>query len=136
MKTETTCKFCKKGIEVEIDDEYADLGDPFNLLPMASCNRCADLRMRRMRLLDMIRALAMTLLGERNEAALDELKGEMRETAQKLVRKFRELAEDWHHGDCGPWDETMVDALLNGPKYYGNVLGRIWRLSRQPKSML
>ena len=61
MKHATHCKFCKSPITIEIDDEYSKLGDPFKLIGMASCNRCADLRTERRCLEGKIKRVCMIL---------------------------------------------------------------------------
>lgn len=136
MKLQSKCKFCGKGLELDIDDTYYQLGDPHKFIQMAACNRCADLRGRRRSLLESIKLICHILLTETNAAVVKEMKEEARGPLRNVLMKYRDLAEDWHNGDCGDWDEAMVDAILGSPKHYGNVLSKIWTLSRQPKAML
>lgn len=136
MNVETTCKFCKRPITLEIDPSY-DIGkDPMGLVPLACCNRCADLRERRRNIVAALNEVCLSLAAELNPSVLFKMKDEAREGMRTLLMKYRGLAEDWHHGDCGDWDEAMLDAVLASPRNYTSVLGRIWNMSRQPKAML
>lgn len=129
MRHALNCKFCKKPISVEVDDDYAKLGDPYKILPLGCCNRCADLRERRRVLADKVRrtANAFGVLHKPSKAAVEDA----RMVLSNLCHKYAKLIAEWHgqEGEC--WDDTVVDAILETPNCWGEVLGRLWTMYRQ-----
>jgi hypothetical protein len=122
------CKFCGKTLALQVDDSYADLGDPFKLVGMAACNRCADMRVERRKLEHEIRTFALGLIG---------LKGKARQDAEsaaapflhKLLESWLDLAKRWR-GVAVEYDDGMLDSLLAKPEEYADVLMRMWTLAK------
>ena len=125
MIHQTQCKFCHKPIGVEVDDDYAGLGDPFKLLPLASCNRCSDLRVERRNLeLRLERCCSLVSMTGLDEAKRREtLKGVL----GTLSRKYAEMISRWHNHEGSLWDESIVSQLMDNPAHWGNTISHMWR---------
>lgn len=123
------CKFCQKPISVTVDDDYAKLGDPYKILPLACCNRCGDLREQRRALTDRVRRAANAF------GAIHHPSENTVESARKgiggLCKKYAELIAEWHNKDGCCWDEAVVETILANPNQWGEVLGRLWTMYRQ-----
>ena len=137
MHIATTCKFCKIPITVHVDNDYAKLGDPYKLLPLACCNRCADLRVSRRVLEKKIGNICTQLMfaGRKVESAA---RDRARTGLTHWTKEYAKLIAKWHKMDGLCWDEAVVDQLMEKPETWGDVLGRLWTMfkdsqaSRQP----
>ncbi|MGC1452938.1 MAG: hypothetical protein WA830_23150 [Candidatus Sulfotelmatobacter sp.] len=137
MKHATHCKFCHKPITVSIDDDYAALGDPLKLLPLAACNRCADLRVLRRTLEKKVAILCGRLIfssGKLDASALSKAKTGL----AHWTREYARMIARWHSLEGLCWDEAIVEQLMEKPDTWGDALGRLWTMfkdsqaSRQP----
>jgi hypothetical protein len=127
MKHATNCKFCKIPISVSIDDSYAELRDPFKLIQIAACNRCADLRITKRKLEGKIKIVVMGYaLSSAKEAREIELK--IREVLTDYTKQYAHLIAVWHKRDGMLWDEEVVNSLIDRPKYWGDSLKRLWTM--------
>jgi hypothetical protein len=134
MKTiDAKCQFCHKPIRLEIDDAYALLGDPLGLVPIAACNRCADLRVSRRELETQIRGYCAKLQAKLMKMSQDD-RASVAEHVGHLLRKWCGLASAWRGGHV-TLDEGMVEAVMARPLEYASILGSIWRLA-QPEPEL
>ncbi len=130
VKFGTNCKFCKKPISVMVSKEYRELGDPYQLLDMAACNNCADVRAWRRELEDKIGRLCnkvdriWRILSEDSKA---ELRGKLIEATQSYARMISKT----HFMDGMKWEEGIVDVLIAKPKEWPDVLTRMWKMFDQ-----
>ena len=121
----TSCKFCHRPITVEIDDDYASLGDPFKIIPLASCDHCADLRVERRGLeFRLARASSIVSLLPVGEAKKREA---MRAILERLTRAYAKLIARWHRMDGELWEPGIVDQIMDNPLKWGNTIGHMWR---------
>lgn len=127
----TTCKFCNQPITVEIDDGYAAMGDPFKLLKLAACNRCADLREEK-RMLEAKFKRACSLLSavpvgdpKRRET--------MRNVLEVLTKKYAEMIARWNGMDGSLWEEAILNTLMERPDRWASIIGKMWGAFREWK---
>lgn len=130
MKHPTSCKFCKKSIVLEIDDSYDVLGDPRKIIPLAACNRCADLRVRRRNLEDAANKVAMRLV-QAGDKVSSELSANSREAFTKITKKYTILIADWVNSTAPFWDQTIVELLMEKPDRWPTILQQCWKLYKQ-----
>lgn len=123
----TQCRFCKKPITLEIDNDYVALGMPFDfILELAACDRCAELRERRSRLETKIGKACtfIEFLGDRDAKQ----RAIMRNILLSLARKYGKLILDWHN-ELGDFDSPIIAAkLADDPSKWGEHLSEYWRL--------
>ena len=126
-KFSTECKFCKKPITIEISQSYFGLNDPFKLLPLASCNKCSDLRVERIGIENSVKRVAMILhLAGRNRSS--EMVSRSRDSFIKLTQKYANLIARWNGMDGGAWDVEGVELLLDKPDHWSKILGEFWKM--------
>lgn len=128
MKHATNCKFCQRPITVEIDDTYAGLGDPFKILSFATCNRCSDLRVERRRLEYHLRRVCSGL--EILKSAKVVIPDKARANLVAITRQYAEMVSRWNNMKGMLWEEAIVDALLQDPHHWGDIIGRLWRMHK------
>jgi hypothetical protein len=129
MKHATNCKFCKKPITVTIDDAYAELGDPLNLIRIASCNECADIRVERRKLEGKIgfacdRVVRAGKMDE--EERLEHYDG-----LRKLTQEYAGMISRWHHKEGLAWEEEVVRVIIDNPKQWREVISKLWTMFAQ-----
>lgn len=130
MIHQTHCKFCKSPLNIEIDDEYSKLGDPFKLLPFAACNRCADLRVRRRKVEHAIeRVCARLCQGKVGNEERDRL----RDILTATTKAYASLIADWIRASSPFWHEDCVDLLMDRPAHWPKILGQMWKLYENTK---
>ena len=126
MKHALHCKFCKKPITVEIDDAYLELGDPYKLLPMALCNHCADLRVRKRQIEARVKSVAMLLIqcGDKvPESVCQVATGRLHTQTQDYAK----LIADWHNMSGMAWDEGIPGLILSKPDRWADILAGCWK---------
>ncbi len=123
-----TCKFCKKPGFVQVDEEYAALRDPYGLLNMASCNRCADYRVSRRGIFRKTKMLC-ELLVQGIIPAAD--KPKVKESLETLVQRYMRLYADHYDLAMPDFDPAIVEAMMWKPAEFSGVLGRIPKLFQQ-----
>jgi hypothetical protein len=129
MNHATHCKFCHKPITIEISDEYEVNNDPLKILPLASCNRCADIRVERRRLEDKVRVTAMTLaMAGKHRTA--EVAAKTRTVIEKLLKDYANLICRWHYLSGMTWDDAAVDTVMEHPDKWPDVLKTLWQIFR------
>lgn len=126
----TTCKFCRVPLRLGIDDDYAAQNDCFKLIPLAACDRCADLRERRRVLHERFVSICSTLIGVRPDS---EMVQSVRASLEVATKKYLRLVSDWTGAQDLAWEETMVDPFLAAPKYCGKHLSLFWKMAAQPR---
>lgn len=130
MNHATNCQFCKRPITLEIDDSYAELGDIHKLIPMAACNRCADLRVERRTLEAKIKHVCMMRAFSKRKPS-DEENEKATKVLTKLTQDYANMVARWHERQGMAWDEECVALLLEKPQQWFDILGNLWRMYRQ-----
>lgn len=133
MKHATHCQFCKIPITVEIDDSYAELGDPYKLIRMAACNRCADLRVTRRNLERLMGRQCSALCLLRSSKTKEPT--EIRSNLERLTQDYARMIARWNHLDGMAWEPAIVDAILEDPHHWGDIAARMWRMCRKPNQV-
>lgn len=123
IKHATECKFCKVKLVIEIDEQYVSVGDYLNLMPLACCNRCADLRERKRAIEEDIYRM-VGWLNQNPRAPKDE----PRRTLTELTQAYSRLIADWLRASAPAWDAEMVELILDKPKHAARVLFQCWKL--------
>jgi hypothetical protein len=124
MTIGTNCKFCKRPISVEIADDYAAMGDPHKLIPMAACNPCADNRVEKRRIEKRVQYVARTV----ELAGTRDAQTNARPPLIKLTQDYARLIARWHGRDGMAWDQECVELILDKPREWGAVLSGLWKL--------
>lgn len=121
----TNCKFCKAPITLEIDDSYDPVSDPNKLIPLAACNPCADIRVRRRILETKIgkacRALQLLSPGDKED------REELSKILEKLTQGYAKMICKWHGYEGMVWEECCVAEIVSKPDHWGEALGRMWQ---------
>jgi hypothetical protein len=132
MKHATNCKFCQLPITVEVDDEYAALGDPYKLLPFAACNRCADLRVTRGVLEERVKHACLGLFQKKGKVSKEAM-DRTRQMLVKLTQGYATMIARWHHKEGMAWDEECVNLLMDRPQFWNKILAELWHLFRDSR---
>lgn len=127
MNHGTTCKFCKKPITVEIDDDYSKLHDPLKLLPIAACNRCADLRVERRKLESKVKITAM-MLALAGKHRTNELESKCRSVLDALLKQYANMIARWNYMQGMSWDEECIAVIMEHPDQWATVLKTLWQI--------
>lgn len=131
MKHATKCKFCQKQIVLTIDDAYSELGDPLKLLGFASCNLCADLRVKLRTAKESIIKTCQTLLSLvqlDNENRIvrttryEELCAKYRKALEITTRVYAKTLAEILGNQTYLWDNAFVDMLLEKPMLAWKIL--------------
>ena len=128
MKPGTNCKFCKKPIVVETDDEYSTMGDPLKILSLAACNRCADLRIERRKLESSVKTIC-TMRQMDKRIAGDRFK-EHQAALEALLKGYANMIARWHLMSGMSWDDKAVAVIMEHPEAWPDVLATLWRVFR------
>lgn len=120
----THCKFCRKGIILQIDSAYDAIRDPKNLMHLAACSRCADYRERSGKLGEQI-------LVECNRIQIDQQFGRPKNEArfralEKLGERFQRVIFQ-HYGLNLNTDAEFTRVLMDHPDKAGHALSRFRR---------
>lgn len=127
IKLETICKFCRTTLMLEIDKEYHALKDPYGLIKLAACDRCADLRDRRARLHEKLVRTCSNLMSNPKDK---DIRDAARSAFDTLTKKYVLLISDWT-GQQLAWEEAMVEPFMHAPKSLGKHLRALWRMTQQ-----
>lgn len=122
------CQFCKVPIRLSIDDDYRALNDPFGLLKLASCNRCADLRSRRRRLHEAFVETAALLIANRTS---QDHRARAERIFEELTKKYLRLIAEWTNNDSIVWTSDLIQPFMGAPKSLSRHLGAMWRGAAQ-----
>jgi hypothetical protein len=118
MKATIPCKVCRREITLDIDDTYGQYGDPHNIVPLATCNRCADLRDRRNRIYDAIYRACLDLLQRPNE----DQRGKIAVRLTTATHRYARLLNEYHPGQVIVWTEAWPERLMEHPKQWRQIL--------------
>lgn len=133
MKHATHCQFCKIPITVEIDDSYSELGDPYKIVRMAACNRCADLRVTRRNLERLMGRQCSALCLLRSSKTKEPT--EIRSNLERLTQDYARMIARWNHLDGMAWEPAIVEAILEDPHHWGDIASRMWKMCRKPNQV-
>lgn len=127
MMIKATCKFCHKTLEVECDDRYLQLGDPYKLIPLLACNACADVRILRREKTELLVRVCGQLACMDDETRRSET---VRNRVKQAAQGYCRMIAAWHHASGMVWDDTIVEALIEQPRDLSGILNRCWRMFR------
>jgi len=112
------CRICKCELRLQIDDDYDPEFDSAKLIPMATCNRCFDLRARLRKIEDSIRILCHSL----SFPITDERRARAYELLRKLSNQFSQWCSDMlnrqHMADSG----SLATRLMKEPSNWWKAL--------------
>ena len=127
MTYQATCKFCRKPLTVESDqncpDEWAA-----RLVALLACNSCADYRSRMTRYLDAIRKTCLDYIQAHNAK---ELKAEDEDKVRSTLRRLTQgvaAAACRHRGIVTIWEPDFVQQLIDMPDKSNKVVAAYLRL--------
>lgn len=130
MIHDVNCKICKVPIAVEVDDAYEELGDPFKLLKLATCNRCYDLRTEREAIFTNIGSCCQLLIVNPTNK---DLRIKSRKLLVILTRKYAELVSKFHRSNHMLWSEEFADMILDKPDKWFKCLDLYREQARQSR---
>lgn len=126
MRHGTQCKFCKKPITLEIDDSYSEISSPVKLLPLAACNRCADLRVERRAIESKVKFIC--LMRHNNPKAAESRKEHHRQALEKLLKGYANLIARWHYLEGMSWDDECLNVIMEKPSHWATIMAELWKM--------
>lgn len=126
MKHATHCKFCKKPITIDVDDDYESIGDPHKLIPMAACNSCSDIRVERRVLESKIKKACMERVSTKRPS--DEYLNKFRNLMEKLMKDYARMIARFHFMSGMAWDDECLELIVEHPAQWTEVLSRLWKI--------
>lgn len=124
------CKYCGKPVYLEIDEDYARLGDWLKLSPMAACNRCADLREEKRGLEGKIRAACYWTENLKPEEK-KKLEAKLTKRFTLLAEKYAKFVAKWYGFSGMTWDPEFPTMLRDHPEKWPAILAQYWKCFRQ-----
>lgn len=132
MIVEAKCKFCQVPLRLIVEPDYDLIGkDPLKLLPLASCDRCANYRVRRRLLVNRLKHCCELLA--RGQVYEGEEMDEMTKTVEGMLKTFVHNLAYYRKVPEPDWDEALTAALMSKPERLGEVLSRVPTMFRQEK---
>ncbi len=107
----TTCKFCGKGIELEIDSEYLALRDPLKLIAMTACTQCSELHTLRRTLGDDIEKAVWGGCAMSQEE-FEQKKESLRTTLTDLINRYCRMCAELQGVFEPVFDSEIVEQLI------------------------
>jgi len=122
MIYERHCKFCGVPLRLDVDDDYAALGDPHKLIPLASCDRCADFRVKRRMLFERIASAVrlMCLMSSQDNQG----KELAQDAIRMLLKRWLKLLSEYRHCNAPEWDESLLEAIVAKPQNLWDAVRR------------
>ena len=127
MIIETTCKYCKKPLRLEIPDDMKGIFS--QIVPLACCDRCASLKERQRAITHALEASCNRLIANPNPK--EDWLAKEREILTSVTKAYVRMVGDWYNMRDLPWEEGLVDALLKSPRSVSTVVGAIWETAKQ-----
>lgn len=127
MNHATTCKFCKKPLVISVDDDYAQVGDPFKLLPLAACNRCADMKEKKRTLEDAIAKVCFHIRALGQKISADQT-AKSKATLEILTRAYSRMVAKYLNATYPAWDMSCVNLLVDKPDHWPAIVGQLWKM--------
>jgi hypothetical protein len=131
----TTCKFCKTPITLSIDDAYDAISDPQKIIPLACCNRCADLRVEKRKLESQIQHVCtlFRLSPKKYDSdTITKTKGAL----TRLTQDYAKMICRWNRMEGMAWEESVVEQLIEHPESWADVIGRLWKVFKATQETL
>jgi hypothetical protein len=127
----TACKMCGRELSVKVDPGYADLGDPYSLLPLATCNRCYDYRDSRRKVLTdllklctrLIEANALEPTEKMPQGRIEQVRNALQESISIGFYKFAQVVCTYRRLEIPSWWKDCLTALQDHPAQASNALG-------------
>lgn len=133
MKVDSKCKFCGMALTLSVSDDYAAMGDPFNLVRLAACNRCADYRVARRKIIDSVKVIAERFI--QHQVGKDSLETEKEKLAD-LVKRYMRLLADFRRLPVPEYDSAIVEDLVQRPTYFVTTMNQVAKLFQQKELVL
>lgn len=127
MNHATTCKFCKKPLVISVDDNYAQVGDPFKILPMATCNRCEDMREKKRTLEEAIAKVCFQLKAFSDKITADQI-AKSKASLEGLTRAYSRMVAKYLNATYPAWDIECVNLLVSQPTHWPKIVGQLWKM--------
>lgn len=124
----TNCKFCKKPINLDIALSYDEIADQHKLIPIAACNRCADIRVER-RVLEFNVKYICTLRALKKKES-EEARNNAEKALGELLKRYASMIARFHFMDGMSWDDQCLDVIMEHPANWSEVLARLWKMFR------
>jgi len=124
MNHATTCQFCKKPLVLRVSDDYAELGDPMNLIKLASCNPCADLRVKARKEEEAIAKGCYRLIEVRQKKDSGAVQSQIRLLLDSVTRKYADTIARINRSDTAIWDMAFPELLFDRPERFGKILSK------------
>jgi len=132
MIQQAFCKFCKKPGYPIVDDAYAALGDPFNLLKLYACNRCADHQTEVGRVMRRVKMFCELLI---QKAVGPEDRPKVQESLETLIKRYMRLYAEHYDLSLPMYDSAIVHSIMHSPTNFAFAMRDIPKLFQQ-RSML
>ena len=113
MTHPATCKYCRRELSLEIDDDCP----PINISvwkPLATCNQCADLRMSLLKLGDQCEWVLGKCADARGSKAQEGVMARGRQQMTDVTKRIMTVICDAYRVQ-NRWEESMVDAIFQRP---------------------
>lgn len=123
------CKVCGKLVTLVIDDSYSELGDPYKLERLATCDRCVTLHCRQRKLNEALEKVAAMLIivGNKKEER-EALIGK----AEKILKLYLKLiCEREEAKQEVEWDESILDSFCLKPDKLDDLIKHLWKTVRE-----
>lgn len=127
MKHTTNCKFCKDPITIEIDDGYAELGDPLKLIRLAACNRCADFRVARSKYHDFFANICIEIANARRDNS--PRLAHLHTIVTDASRRYAQAVCAFLRSRTLHWNEDLGTAIFNSPDKWPKLLADYRRVT-------
>lgn len=125
MRLEGKCRVCGTGLNLAVDDQYAEMGDPMKLTALATCNRCYDYKCQRDRLDSAIIKLGYLLITARQglKSRLSGVEAGVRENLMDLTKQYAQMITKHYRYPSVMWSEEFVNILMEKPEMAWRALG-------------
>jgi len=121
------CQFCSKELLLQIDDDYAAIGDSLGLLKLATCDRCTRLAESKRDLRNKIQRTAAGLLWMRASGITEEQTEKIRAILGHMIRKWISLSAEWRQSVTeATFDPVMIEQIMEAPADVNYILRKIW----------
>lgn len=119
---EAKCKICGVPLDLSIDPEYDTVGDRNRLMPMATCNRCGDMRSKRESYHDDFYRQCVQLIVLTPSKNSEERRQSYKVSLLILARKYAKLIAAYHRSSLVIPVEDLVSDLMDKPKHWADAL--------------
>jgi len=124
MKLHTSCKFCRRPIEMDVDEAgfQSPIINAKLWLANIACNRCATFYKTRSAISERIGKNCELLLNSRRTGKRDnEIEVAVCDQLTKLTKQLAKIVCEFHSLET-QWDSEFVDNLMQAPAKFSLVL--------------